>query len=145
MGFSTDFLYGLAQHLETQGVGAWRPDDSPYLPAETAIVIRGVPQSPDRVISLSDYTVTDSPTLNDSTVGVQMLLRGGRNPSDVEDLDDLLFDVLHGASRLRLGTVFVNEVARQSSTPVGQDGNSRWQISASYHFLVVRPSRHRID
>lgn len=146
MSFTSDLLEGLAEYLEAQGVGTYHEDpDDVYAADSTAIVIRTVPQAPDRTISLDSYSVSDDPDAPDSTVGVQILTRAGEDPRDVEDLDDVLFDVLHGAKYLRLRGIVVVQSYRRSSASLGQDGSARYQSTNNYYLDVKRPSRHRSD
>ncbi len=57
MSWTTDLLNGMAEHLAAAGAGTWRPDGSAYGPGEVAIVLRAIPQAPDRLITLAPYAV----------------------------------------------------------------------------------------
>jgi hypothetical protein len=147
VSFTSELLAGLAEYLDEQGVGDYIDDTSRAYPLDaTAIVIRTMmPEQPDRVISLDAYTVSDDTGSPDSTVGVQLLTRAGEDPFDVEDLDDALFNALHGAKYLRLRGIVVVQAYRRSSAPLGQDGAARYQSTNNYYLDVKRPSRHRSD
>lgn len=144
MSFAGQLLVGVAEYLDAQGVGVWRPTGA-YQPAEKAIVVRTLPQAPDVVVSLDTYSVSDDVVLTDSVMGLNILTRGDRDPRTVEDLDDVLFDVLHAAKNLRLNGIAVTQITRQSSAPTGADGNGRFQSSNNFYLDVHRPSRHRND
>ena len=144
MGFESDLLTGIAQLLATAGLGTWR-DTGIYTTAETGIVFDTVPQSPDRVITLTDYVVSDDPALSDSVIGVQVRTRwGGQDPRPVKDLDGGIFDALHGLEGVTLtGGVHIVSMFRRSGTSMGQDTNNRWGRSSNYYATVHRPSINR--
>ena len=143
-GFETNLLTGIAQLLAAAGLGTWR-DTGVYTAAETGIVMDTVPQSPDRVITLTDYVVSDDPTLSDSVIGVQVRTRlGGQDPRPVKDLDGAIFNVLHGLESVTLtGGVHIVSMVRRSGASLGQDANNRWMRSSNYYATVWRPSANR--
>lgn len=144
MGFSRNLLEGLAQFLEDQSVGVWSATGS-YQATDTAIVVQTVPETLPRLVSLSRYPVSDDPSLSNSVVGVQVLTRwDGADPRPVDDLDDLIFEVLHGRTNLLLSTgVRIVQCLRQSGAPLGQDSSKRWSRSTNYYLDVHRPSANR--
>ena len=143
-GFETNLMTGIAQLLATAGLGVWR-DTGIYAPTETGIVMDTVPQSPDRVITLTDYVVSDDPTLSDSVIGVQVRTRwGGQDPRPVKDLDGSIFDALHGLEGVTLtGGIHIVSCFRRSGVSMGQDANNRWGRSSNYYATVHRPSTNR--
>jgi len=143
-GFEVQLLTGIAQLLATANLGTWR-DTGVYTAAETGIVFDTVPQSPDRVITLTDYVVSDDPTLSDSVIGVQVRTRwGGQDPRPVKDLDGSIFDALHGLEGVDLtGGIHIVNMFRRSGTSMGQDANNRWGRSSNYYATVHRPSQNR--
>jgi len=143
-GFETLLLTGIAQLLATAGLGTWR-DTGVYTAAETGIVMDTVPATPDRVITLTDYVVTDDPTLSDSVIGVQVRTRwADADPRPVKDLDGSIFDALHGLEGVTLtGGVHIVSMFRRSGTSMGQDIGSRWGRSSNYYATVHRPSTNR--
>lgn len=145
MGFETNLLTGFAQLLAAAGIGTWQ-ENGVYAATETGIVIDAVPASPDRIISLTDYVVSDNPTLSDSIIGVQVRTRwGGQDPRLVKDLDGLIFAALHGMPAVTLvGGVHVVSCFRRSGVSMGQDANNRWGRSSNYYVSVHRPSTNRI-
>lgn len=144
MGFSDQLLSGVAQYLVIGGVGTWRPDGA-YLPADVDPIIRtSVPGTPDRVIVLTPYTVSDDVSLSDSVQGLQVRLRGTKDPRTVESMEDAVFDRLHGAHGVTLpGGLRLVMAERKSGTPLGTDGNGRHQRTSNFHLTVHRPSAHR--
>ena len=144
-GFSTLLLVGLATDLHNAGIGTWSTSGV-YTVAQTGIVLGTVPQGPDRIITLTAYGVSDSPALSDSVIGVQVRCRwGGGDPRLVQDLDDLIFSLLHGKTNWTLtGGVYVVECRRNSGPmSLGQDSNLRWSLSSNYYVTVHRPSTNR--
>lgn len=143
MSFTGDLLDGIAQVLADGGAGTYRSNGSAYLPSETAIVFAAMPQTPDRVIALATYTVTDDASLSDSVVGLQVRCRGGANPHDVEAVAGSVFDLLHGRTAYQAGTVRIVQSLHQSGAPLGRDDSNRWERSENYYLTVHRPSAHR--
>lgn len=143
MSFTGDLLGGLAAYLDTAGAGTYRSDGSAYVASETAIVFAEMPQTPDRAIVLSDYPVTDDPSLSDSVVGMQIRCRGGSDPHDVKAIADAVFTVLHGKTAFDAGTVHVVQALRRSGVPLGRDDSNRWEHSDNYYLTVHRPSANR--
>lgn len=144
MGFEADLLTGLAQFVAAANIGTWR-DNGVYAAGETGIVLDTIPASPDRIIALSDYVVSDDPSLSDSVIGVQVRTRwGGQDPRPVKDLDGLIFNLLHGLSGINLvGGVHIVSMFRRSGVSMGQDANNRWGRSSNYYVTVHRPSTNR--
>jgi hypothetical protein len=144
-GFTTELLTGLAAYIAAGGIGATWSTSGAYTVLQTGIVLGAIPQSPDRIVTLAAYGVADSPALSDSVVGVQVRTRwGGSDPRPVDDLDDAIFDLLHGKTALTLSTgVTIVQCLRQSSASLGQDENNRWMRTANYYATAHRPSANR--
>lgn len=143
--WTTSLITGLAELLDAAGVGEWRPAGPVYTANEVGILMRSVPQQPDRVITLAPYPVASPIGLADFVQGVQIRCRGTTDPRVCEDLGDAVFDLLDSASRLTLGGVSVVQVYRQSYTSLGQDGNGRWESSSNYYVEAMRATIHRTD
>lgn len=145
-GFTTTLLTGLAQRLDADPDVdvVWRPTGV-YQAGEAGVFIRAVPPSPDRVVVLSAYAVTDNAGLANDITGVQVRCRGTRDPRVADDLADAIFDALHGAEHLTLGGIAVPKVWRNSHAPIGVDANGRHETSSNYYLHVTRPSAHRVD
>lgn len=158
MSFTSDVLTAVAEALAGpsgfvdtfgevyagEGVGTWRPNGA-YQPTDaTPIFLGDVPGSPHRLIALTAYTVDDDPSLSDSTLGVQVRTRGNvGSPRDVDELDDAVFDALHGARGLSHGNTRVVQILRRSGAPIGRDGNRRFERSSNYYATAHRPTPHR--
>lgn len=136
-----DLLVGLAVRLAQAGVGAWKPTEA-YSTGDTAIVLGIVPQSPDRVIALSAYPVSDDLTLSDSVTGVQVRYRTGPQSSDLTALTDAVFDALHGAE-FHAGPVRVVQCWRNSGAPLGADEVGRLEAAENYYLTTWSPSTYR--
>ena len=148
-GPTTNLLTGLATELQTAGLGTYSTSGA-YTALQTGIVFGNVPQSPDRIITLTAYGVGgDDPTLSDTVTGLQVLTRwNGADKRPVDDLDDSIFDLLHGVTHLTVGTggdaVHVVQCLRTSGpASLGMDENHRWVVSSNYLVTVHRPSPHR--
>ncbi len=143
MGFTTDLLTGVAQRLNAAGVGVWRPTGT-YADTEVAIVL-GVPgQSPPAVIALATYRNADHPALSDSTLGMQVRVRGkDADPRNADDLADGVFDVLQGLHGADLNGVRLVYAKRVSTLPLGISEHGRHERTDNYDLTVHRPSQHR--
>ncbi|MFD6094577.1 minor capsid protein [Oerskovia sp. NPDC060338] len=145
MGFTSDLLTGLAEHLANAGIGlTWRPTGV-YTAGETGILLQTVPPTPDRVVVLTPYPVTAG-ARSDVVQGVQVRCRATPgSPTPVLDLDDAIYNVLHGAENLHLGPVVVAHAWRASATPLGPDQNRRHETSSNYYLTTAHPSAHVTD
>lgn len=143
-GWTSRLLTGLAEHLATAGVATWRANGV-YQPAEVGVTIRAIPASPDRVITLAPYVVASPPGLADFTQGVQIRVRGTKDPRVAEDLADAVFELLDSAEGLRWGEIPVVQVYRQSHTALGADANGRWETSSNYYVEAMRPTANRTE
>jgi hypothetical protein len=144
-GFNTQLLTGIAVLLHNASIGTWATSGV-YTSAQTGIVLGNVPQAPDRIITLATYGVSDSPNLSDSVIGVQVRCRwGGADKRPVDDLSDLIFGLLHGATNVTLSTGPKITQCLLSSGPssLGQDANNRWMSVSNYYANVWRPSTNR--
>lgn len=142
MAFTADFTAALAQLLEDEGVGAWKPTGA-YTSAETAIVPGLVPAQPDRLITLTVYGYLDDPTQAESTLLLQVRTRGTKDIRTSENTQDAVFDVLQNLPRRELGGVTVAGCWRRSAGYLGVDDNQRHSHSSNYEFRLHRPSPHR--
>lgn len=143
-GWTSRLLTGLAEHLAAAGIATWRPSGS-YQASEVGIYIRAIPSSPDQIITLAPYVVASEPGLADVTQGVQIRVRGTKDPRVAEDLADAIFDLLDSASGLRWGGVPIVQAYRQSYTALGADANGRWESSSNYYVEAMRPTANRTD
>lgn len=141
-GWTTSLLTGLAQHLADNGVGLWRPTGT-YVAGETGIVLAAMPPDPDRIVCLTAYPVSSRPDTADATVAVQVRTRAGKDPRDVADLSDEVYELLHGATHLIFGGVPVVQILHRSGVPMGRDSRDRWERSDNYYVDAIRPSAGR--
>lgn len=144
-GWTSLLLAGIAQRLHTAGVGTWRATGT-YEPSETAIVIRGIPDAPDKVITIADYPVgTSIKGMQDHTIGVQCRIRGTTDPRVCSDIGDAIFAELDSLGMATLNTIAVVDMWRQSYTSLGQDAQRRWEASHNYYVEAMRASTTRTD
>ncbi|NAE18080.1 minor capsid protein [Enterococcus hirae] len=148
-GFVTTLLTCLAQHLEDAGVGVWSPDGT-YARTDLGIYLKAIPGTTgvrDEGYCLSYYAVSDEATdpgdrATVAIAGVQVRSRGTKDPRVVDDMDDTVFDVLHGAQDLLLGSapgVPVLLAWRNSHANLGQDESGRWEAVSNYYLHLTRP------
>lgn len=141
MSATADLLAGVAQILADAGVATYRADGSTYQPGETAIVFALMPQAPDRVVCLTDYTVTDDAANPWTQVRVQVRTRGlPDRPDDTWALRDAVYGLLQSAGDLTFGSVTVAQALRVSSVPLGVDVNRRFEYADNYAIDVQLPA-----
>ena len=151
MSFEMDTLLGFAnvaaENAEAEVV-LWSELDpegnpNPDQPdGSVPIYIDRWPESPDDAVTITDYTVDDSPALSDSTIGVQVTIRS-RDLDRVKGISSDLFALFHGRWGGKVGTVTLVTARRASGTNTGQDSNDRQGRVENYYLTVHRPSTHR--
>jgi len=144
--FTTQLIEGIAQLLAADPDGglSWQ-SSGVYADGETGIYVLAVPQSPDRIVSLSPAPMKASPTLSDSMFNLQTMSRStGQDPRDVFALDDAVQNVLLGNYPLTLATgVRIGSLQYIGGASGGQDDNNRWLWASRYQLSVHRPGPHR--
>lgn len=142
MGFTSDLLVGVAQLLASDGVATWKPSGA-YAVNEVGIVIGPPSQSPPSLVALAVYNSSDDPAAPDSTVFLQARSRApDDDPRKADDLDDGVFNALQGL-RATVNGIRIVYGKRNSSAPIGIDGNGRQERTSNYELMVHRPSPHR--
>ncbi|MEV6413845.1 minor capsid protein [Kribbella sp. NPDC051718] len=143
MGFTTDLLTGLATRWHNAGIAVYQATGA-YAANDIAIVL-GVPgQNPAAQIALAVYNNGDDATLSDSTPMVQVRFRGqNADPVGADDLADAVFDDLQGFTGNLPNGIRVVFAKRNSTFPLGIDGNGRQERTDNYELTVHRPSAHR--
>lgn len=152
MGWTVNLLEGLAAHIAGNGIAAWDPEGV-YDPdsAEAVITMRALPDRPDRALALALYgdTDTDDVGLADVTPAVQIRTRGTTDPRVVDDLADAVWQLLHGATMLTLGSgitaVHTTLIHRRSGALLGPDASGRHERTDNYYIDAARPNAHRPD
>lgn len=147
MGWTTDLLGGLATRLATLDGVEWHPDGTPYDPGDVAIILRGIPQQPDKLITLAAYPRDDNRHrgMADHDTAVQIRVRGDQDSRTCDDLADAIFTELDSLAGVTLGGVPLVQMWRQSYTSLGQDANGRWERSENYYVEAMRPTQHKTD
>lgn len=143
-GPTNRLLIGFASYLAGSGVGVFKVTGT-YATGELGIRLYDVPQTPDRVITVTPYTIDDSVRTDIKVQGIQVRCRGPArsNALEVTDLDDRIFDLLQAAEHVQLGTVLVDSIERRSSLLLGVDGSGRWETSSNYALTLSRPTLWR--
>lgn len=143
MGFNADLLVGLATLLRDGGQGQFSQDGS-YADDRPGIYLGTDPGRLSETLTMNTYPVEDT-DLTNVTVGVQMRLRGGRDPLRVSGRCDDLYDLLHNRQHYQLNGVHVNLSWRQSGTWVGQDSDQRMERVENFYFRAERPAPYKLD
>jgi hypothetical protein len=141
-GFTTKLATGLAELLATSGVGEWAPSSQRAGAPVPWITIGDLPETPDQVICLTPYDATPPSAGSDRLVPVQVRTRGDRLPATAVDLQDAVYEVLHGRRRTLLGTmpnqIMVVQILRRNAAQLGKDELGRWQWVSTYDVSVNR-------
>jgi hypothetical protein len=138
-----DLLDGIAQLIVGAGIATYNTAGV-YTTGQTGITFKAVGPIPDRIVVLTAYVVSDSPTLPLSRLGVQVRVRGTTDPRDVDELGDAIFGILHGLVHVQFNTVHADQILRQSSITLGQDSAKRWERADAYYIdLDVPPTINR--
>lgn len=150
-GWTTRLLIGLAEHLAGAGIVRWQ-DTGAYTPAGLPpVFLRALGDAPDIAVALAAYgdPENEDAGLSDVVQAVQIRTRGTRDPVTVDDLADQIWDEIHGAEMLRLGTgdeqVATTLIRRRSTAALGIDASGRYERVCNYYIQASRPNRHRPD
>lgn len=138
MGIQNDLLNGIAGLIQSAGIATFNTTGS-YQAADTAIFFKAVNPTPDRIVTLTAYQVSDQPAQAESKFGVQVRMRGTQDPRDVDELGDAIFVLLHGLTNTTFGSVTVEQCLRQSSITLGQDTSKRWERADAFYIDVALP------
>lgn len=142
MDFESDLLAGVAQLLDTDNVAVWNPTGA-YADNEIGIVIGPPSQSPPSLVALATYNNSDDPAASDSTVFLQVRTRApDDDPRKANALAGGVFNSLQGL-RATVNGIRIVYGKRNSSYPLGIDGNGRQERTDNYELMVHRPSPHR--
>jgi hypothetical protein len=135
-----DLAVGFATMIADSSIGTYRSDGSAYLDGETAIVLKRMPPSPDRVICLTAVPMTDETEASFGMVLVQVKMRGLPNdPYDVDDLGDAIFDLMQNTKNTVFGSTHAIQILRNSSVPMGEDAKLRWERIDHYYVDLDYP------
>ena len=136
-------MTGLAQIMQSNGLGVFStsgtyPDDS------WGLFLGLTPDQPDRAVSIMAYPVEDTDLVTVIT-GVQFRLRGTRDPREVENMSDALYDLLHNRSHFTVNGVTVELSWRQSGAWMGQDANQRVERVENFYLHADRSAPFKVD
>lgn len=133
-------LEATAQHLAATGVADYNPSGV-YPAGATAITLKSVPTTPDRVLTLTVYGIDDSPDPGDDlrVFLLQVRARGLTfPPTDVDDLAEQARDALTVHHTDWPGGVRIDRCYRVSTIPLGADGNRRQERTDNYRLTTRR-------
>ncbi|WP_130012139.1 minor capsid protein [Serinicoccus sediminis] len=140
MATPTDLLTGLAERLDAAGHGTWS-EQGIWTPGQTAITHKLMPTAPDRVIALTAYGPTDD-LVGGRIQRIQVRTRAPGRPTDVDDLDEAIYQDLHGLADVVIGGVHVVSLERISQASLGRDADDRWGLSSNYAAQIGAPTAH---
>ena len=149
-GWTNRLLVGLAELLDASGVARWQDAGAYVLDGAPPIFLRALGDQPDTAIALAAYGDPDGEdaSLSDVVQAVQIRTRAAA-PDEVDDLADAIWDELHGAEMLRLGTgaaqVATTLIRRRSTGALGIDAAGRYERVDNYYVQASRPTINRPD
>jgi hypothetical protein len=146
VSFGTDLLRGLAVLLDEAGVVRYSATDPlPSDAARPACTLLNLPAIPDYVVALTDYPVSADAALSETVTGVQVRIRGGAtDPLWSLGVRDGIYDVLQGLRGEFLSTgLYVVHMYWQSETPIGPDGQRRWERTVNYYVHANNAGRNQ--
>jgi hypothetical protein len=136
MATTEDLFDGFATLLQTAGVGRYIPETdttSVYQSADTAIVRRKLPVSPDRAVSLRPVPAVADMISPLATVMVQALTRGlPNNARDAAVLAGAVKDTLLGLTDVWFGPTHVIQVRFGGAVDLDVDESERDQWSTKF-------------
>lgn len=142
MSALTDLYNGIATMIAAQTTPTivWNPTGV-YTANQTGIMLKLMPVAPDRVVTLTLVPQGDDPSMPLGQVMLQVRGRGLANrPTDVDDLLDSIFVVLHGTKDLPMGSCTIVQMNRRVMVPMGMDDASkRWERVDQYYLDVDYP------
>jgi hypothetical protein len=150
MGWTNNLLVGLAEELAARGVARWQPTGAYAATGAPPIFLRALGDKPDAAVALAAYGDPDyeDAGLSDVVQGVQIRTRAA-TPDACDDLADAIWDELHGAEMLRLGTgaaqVATTLIRRRSTAALGRDAAGRFERVDNYYIQASRPNANRPD
>lgn len=113
-----------------------------YGPDQVGIHLDTYPEGARGSVSITDYTVSDDPSLSDSVMGVQVTIKH-QDRQVVRRISGDLFSLFHARQRGMLGTVTLVSARRASGTNTGQDSSGRLGRIENYYLTLHRPSANR--
>jgi hypothetical protein len=150
MGWTNNLLVGLAEELAARGVARWQPTGAYGEAGAPPVFLRALGDKPDAAVALAAYGDPDyeDAGLSDVVQGVQIRTRAA-TPDACDDLADAIWDELHGAEMLRLGTgaaqVATTLIRRRSTAALGRDAAGRFERVDNYYIQASRPNANRPD
>lgn len=139
MSNDVDVMLGLAQYGQTAGI--WVYNAGGYDAGDTGAFFKKMPDTPDRCVVITAYTMANLPDGPLDQMNVQLRFRGlPDNDTDVDQLGGAAFDLLHGLKNVTFGGVHVIQMLQKSSIPMGIDQNQRWERSDNYTLDVDVPA-----
>ncbi|QNJ57623.1 tail terminator [Streptomyces phage Keanu] len=135
-GYNSRLLTGLGQLLDAEDLGVFATSGT-YPEEGWAVFIGLTPDKPDRAITLMSYPVEDT-DLTSVITGVQFRFRGGRDPREIENQSDAVYNLLHNKEHYALNGVSVNLSWRQSGAWMGQDTNQRIERVENFYLRTER-------
>lgn len=142
-GYNSSLMTGFAQLFAASGLGVFDDAAATYPPDSVGIFLGMTPDKPDRAITLMTYPVDDS-DLTAVITGLQIRFRGGRDPRQVEDLADAVYDLLHNRAHYDVNGIHIELSWRQSGAWMGQDANQRVERTENFYLHAVRAAPHKV-
>lgn len=141
----SDYMWGMAQYMDYLSDRlTWDPmvlDDPEfrYPDGVTGIVMKDVPMVPDRIVTITPYLDHNMIVVPTREITFQLRTRGGRIPTDCDDIADECISILHGKHHLVWRGLEIARIRHIGlATSLGPDDQARWERTDNYELLTQR-------
>lgn len=141
-GYNSKLMTGLAELLAAEGLGTFATEGT-YGVDDWGIFLGLTPDQPDRAITLMTYPVDDK-DLTTVITGVQVRFRGRRDPREVENQCDAVYNLLHNKQHYYVNGIPIDLSWRQSGAWMGQDGNQRLERVENFYLHAERAAPNQL-
>lgn len=131
------YMVALCEYLADNSTLVWR-ENAEYASTETGLVLRDVILHPDRLVVVTPYMEDTSIGLPTRWISFQLLVRGGREVGDVDDIAEICYELLHDKHHMWWGDLEVARIRHISFVPLPPDNEGRWQRTDNYELLTQR-------
>lgn len=135
----SDYMRAIAEYLAAESEFVWNPEGE-YTSTQWGLFIKDVPLDPDRIGVLAPYVDTEDivPTLRTREIDFQFRVRGGRLPTDCDDMADIGFKLLHKKHHLVWNDLEISRIRHLSFASLGPDSANRWERTDNYELITQR-------
>jgi hypothetical protein len=140
MSYEKDLLTGIAQMIADSSIAAYNPAGF-YTPGQTGVVFGIWPQSPDACVVLNATRLNTSVMIPMDRYLLEVHHRGkAGDPFGPGETSTPIFDLLHNARNITLGSAHVIQILHDHSAPMEQDATKRFKQADIYFIDLDLPA-----